>query len=1030
MSSTGKSRSRRLYDRLKSMTLPARNSPLREKYKTENNIRVIKNTPNKNKNQTYSTKHSVKKMSHRRKCATISGISSKRRREDLDNISTPSLQKTKLVRKTSHVPRSKKKRPRYNTLQRSANATVKVFIRVRPMKETRRSEISLKSDGHSNEQRFTFDRVFGSTSTQKQVFESVAMPVVQGATCGINGSIFAYGQTGSGKTHTMFGPECQYNFRGIVPRVLESIFETTKSWDKKTHISASSALNNSFPKVDSIEIIDLMDESKSERYLELVNAKANLRDRKMNIKLSLLEIYRENITDLFLQRDGERDPITNERISLPPPPTTLQLREDASLGVYSAVKAISEGLERRRVGSTTMNSRSSRSHVVLEINIEEDDELSYISTGRRRCTKSRLHLVDLAGSERQCDTDTRGVQLKEAASINKSLSTLGAVIMALVDVGDGVSKYVRYRDSKLTFLLRDSLGGNSRTCIIAAVSSEPTSASQTLSTLRFAQRAKFIKNKPKKLQEVLSATTKLAQETNVTSLNCDVEKQKNTIANVDILAAQRALIKVLKERIQLLEQNKNLSLQAETEGRLKIRQEKLESLVKSFIQQHAIKDGQAVTAAETGHEAAQLELTIEKEARQAERNEAILLLEQSVGSVEELQKQHVAYRRMVKRILGTDEIETINEYMEKHNIDNIDITMNKDSIQVLSSSQNETSHNKDGQSNLVLKTSVNSKVELEVRNSESKINASTGETLSSEPPVWQRVFAPWKLMRTSSESNKVTDKGNVTSFRNMESSNIVTDELCMLKECLQMAAEDNQAMWQRHQKLKNHLERQLGVRNVALAMHRNKLKNQTDQLSEIQGKATDCFGKQPMINSNTSNRKINTPNTRNRLRRKLGHRDSDGRNLRYKRSRYAPNSAHKDSTRSPEWSLNSNKGRFVGLATALTHEHKMTDKTGNETIITSSLGMTGLFAGMGQRARAFAAQFTTSADQKETQSSSSEDQTESEQFSPKYLDDDDDDDFVPVVGVSGKQSDENESRQKVVSNLGKLMASPRISTID
>ena len=194
------------------------------------------------------------------------------------------------------------------------------------------------------------------------------------------------------------------------------------------------------------------------------------------VKSSYLEIYNEQVTDL-----------------LDPSSVNLHVREDMKKGVYveklieeniSGVKAMIEmimrGSRNRHVGSTAMNKESSRSHSVLTTTIESktmNDE------GVWQMRSSRFHIIDLAGSERNKLTNAQGERLKEAGAINKSLTTLGIVINSLVEISEGKSRHVHYRDSKLTYLLKDSLGGNSKTLMIANVTPVSASANETLSTL-------------------------------------------------------------------------------------------------------------------------------------------------------------------------------------------------------------------------------------------------------------------------------------------------------------------------------------------------------------------------------------------------------------------------------------------------------------------------------------------------------------------------------------------------------------------
>ncbi|XP_050370950.1 kinesin-like protein KIN-12E [Argentina anserina] len=339
---------------------------------------------------------------------------------------------------------------------------VQVIIRVRPLNS---NEISVQGHdkcirqessqtitwtGHP-ESRFTFDIVADENVTQEQLFKVAGLPMVDNCMIGYNSCMFAYGQTGSGKTHTMLG-DIEGGTRrhsvncGMTPRVFEYLFS------------------------------------------RIQKEKEAGKDEKLKFicKCSFLEIYNEHILDLL-------DPLSNN----------LQIREDIKKGVYvenlkevevtsarDVIQQLIQGAANRKVAATNMNRASSRSHSVFTCIIESNRECQGVTHHRF----ARLNLVDLAGSERQKSSGAEGERLKEATNINKSLSTLGLVIMNLVNMSNGKSLHVPYRDSKLTFLLQDSLGGNAKTIIIANISPSSCCSLETLSTLKFAQRAKFIKN--------------------------------------------------------------------------------------------------------------------------------------------------------------------------------------------------------------------------------------------------------------------------------------------------------------------------------------------------------------------------------------------------------------------------------------------------------------------------------------------------------------------------------------------------------
>eukprot|EP00095_Tigriopus_kingsejongensis_P009941 maker-scaffold981_size73921-snap-gene-0.13 protein:Tk09941 transcript:maker-scaffold981_size73921-snap-gene-0.13-mRNA-1 annotation:"hypothetical protein CAPTEDRAFT_151173" len=318
------------------------------------------------------------------------------------------------------------------------------------------STLNLKDPGAAPKN-FTFDGVYGTDSTTENIYNDVGYTLVEGVLEGYNGTVFAYGQTGCGKSFSMQGIKDPQSQRGIIPRSFEHIF-------------------------------DSIDSSENMKYL---------------VHASYLEIYNEDIHDLLGSDVTKR----------------LELKEHPDKGVY--VKDISmhpvnnvaacevlmdQGWKNRATGSTKMNAESSRSHSIFTINIEMMDTAMQ---GEQHIRKGKLNLVDLAGSERQAKTEATGERLKEATKINLSLSALGNVISALVD---GKSKHIPYRDSKLTRLLQDSLGGNTKTLMVACLSPADNNYDETLSTLRYANRAKNIKNKPKINEDPKDAMLREYQE--------------------------------------------------------------------------------------------------------------------------------------------------------------------------------------------------------------------------------------------------------------------------------------------------------------------------------------------------------------------------------------------------------------------------------------------------------------------------------------------------------------------------------------
>ncbi|KAM9752203.1 kinesin-like protein KIF3B [Menidia menidia] len=354
-----------------------------------------------------------------------------------------------------------------------SSESVKVVVRCRPMNEKERAsgfermvsvdvklgQILVRNprEASSHPKVFTFDSVYDWNSKQIDLYDETFRPLVDSVLLGFNGTIFAYGQTGTGKTYTMEGVRNDPERRGVIPNSFEHIF---------THISRS----------------------QNQQYL---------------VRASYLEIYQEEIRDL-LSKDQSR------RLELRERPDTGVYVKDLSSFVTKSAREIEHvmnvGNQNRSVGATNMNEHSSRSHAIFLITVE-CSELGV--DGENHIRVGKLNLVDLAGSERQAKTGAQGERLKEATKINLSLSALGNVISALVD---GRSSHIPYRDSKLTRLLQDSLGGNARTVMVANIGPASYNVEETLTTLRYANRAKNIKNKPRVNEDPKDALLREFQE--------------------------------------------------------------------------------------------------------------------------------------------------------------------------------------------------------------------------------------------------------------------------------------------------------------------------------------------------------------------------------------------------------------------------------------------------------------------------------------------------------------------------------------
>uniref|UniRef100_A0A7N8WQA5 Kinesin-like protein n=1 Tax=Mastacembelus armatus TaxID=205130 RepID=A0A7N8WQA5_9TELE len=417
------------------------------------------------------------------------------------------------------------------------------------------------------EKAFTYDYVFDPTAEQEEVFNTAVSPLLCGLFKGYHATVLAYGQTGSGKTFSMGGTytSAQENDPsvGVIPRVIRRIFEERK---KRT-------------------------------------------DCEFYLSVSYLEIYNEDILDLLCTSKDK---------------PTISIREDPKDGikivgltekqVFSAdemVGCLELGNSARTVGSTAMNAASSRSHAIFTVTLEQRKTIDKIDS-----VVSKLHLVDLAGSERQKKTKAEGDRLKEGISINRGLLSLGNVISAL---GDESKKnaFVPYRDSKLTRLLQDSLGGNSHTLMIACVSPADSNMEETINTLRYADRARKIKNKP--------------------------------IVNIDPRAAEMSRLKQQVQELQVM--------LLHARGGVAPVPEPAENMTKLLEKNRALQDENNKLSRELSEAAGQTALMFEKIIMSEQENEKLQ------SKLEQLQ-HHAACTVDLEKVLETLEDQELKENVE------------------------------------------------------------------------------------------------------------------------------------------------------------------------------------------------------------------------------------------------------------------------------------------------------------------------------------------------------------------------------
>ncbi|XP_010557298.1 PREDICTED: kinesin-like protein KIN-5A [Tarenaya hassleriana] len=448
-------------------------------------------------------------------------------------------------RSPCHTPRSLDKSTRdlrgaelnsssSNKNDKDKGVNIQVIVRCRPLNSEerrlqtpvlitcneRKREVAVAQNiaGKQIDRTFVFDKVFGPTSQQKDLYHQAVSPIVFEVLDGYNCTIFAYGQTGTGKTYTMEGGARKKNGEiptdaGVIPRAVKQIFDIL--------------------------------EAQSAEY---------------SVKVSFLELYNEELTDLLAPEETKS---SDDKSKKP-----LALMEDGKGGVFvrgleeeivctadEIYKVLEKGSAKRRTAETLLNKQSSRSHSIFSVTIHTKE---CTPEGEEIIKSGKLNLVDLAGSENISRSGAREGRAREAGEINKSLLTLGRVINALVEH----SGHIPYRESKLTRLLRDSLGGKTKTCVIATISPSVHCLEETLGTLDYAHRAKNIKNKPEVNQKMMKSAIMKDLYSEIERLKQEVyaAREKNGIyIPKERYVQEEAEKKAMAERIEQME--------VETEGK-------------------------------------------------------------------------------------------------------------------------------------------------------------------------------------------------------------------------------------------------------------------------------------------------------------------------------------------------------------------------------------------------------------------------------------------------------------------------------
>ncbi|CCH45771.1 Kinesin heavy chain [Wickerhamomyces ciferrii] len=452
------------------------------------------------------------------------------------------------IKRNSSVLRSKRMSQEVNN--------IKVVARFRPLNNQEMNAENLSSSPSSsssssvefldpeslsiNNEFYTFDKVFDPQCSQSMIFDYSVAQTVDDLFKGYNGAVLAYGQTGSGKSYTMMGSSIdEEDSKGIIPRISDLIFQRISQGDENIEYTLS---------------------------------------------VSYMEIYMENIRDL-LSPDFQNS-------------LNLTVHEDKTSGVHvrnlnkiyigssqELYSALKRGSELRATASTEMNVESSRSHAIFQLDLTQVNQLDGATK------KSKLFLVDLAGSEKVSKTGASGQTLEEAKKINSSLSSLGNVINALTD---SKSTHIPYRDSKLTRILQESLGGNSRTSLIINCSPSILNLQETISTLRFGTRAKKIKNKAHVNTEP-SSLEMMKQIENLKLINEQQEfKNKELLNELELWKSGSRSNGPTDEEIAIQKQNED-SKNKETDLIIQSLNERVMKFTEIFSQTPTLQLGSQVT---------------------------------------------------------------------------------------------------------------------------------------------------------------------------------------------------------------------------------------------------------------------------------------------------------------------------------------------------------------------------------------------------------------------------------------------------
>ncbi|KAI9294843.1 kinesin-domain-containing protein [Neoconidiobolus thromboides FSU 785] len=464
--------------------------------------------------------------------------------------SSPSLKGSNiqgLQGQSSIAPNSKKRKAEFESQEKGIECPIQVYIRCRGGHQHTGNKIGTELIGNSelqckegnsrhSEIKFKFDQIFNPHICQEAIFNEVALPMIDEALCGLNSTLFAYGQTGTGKTYTMEGALGQIGIlpetnAGIIPRVLHQLYK----------------------RLDSMEL-----------------------PSKYVIKISMLEIYNEEIYDLLSIKDATKpnskiilNKVSNQDLII------KGLTEKIANTPDEAIEFLRQGSNIRHTASTKLNKSSSRSHSIYTINIKVNKK----TEASDHFINGKLYLVDLAGSEDISRSGTEKVQAAEAGKINRSLLTLGKIIKGLSEKSTSGLVKLPFRESKLTRILEDSLGGGTKTRMIATISLLENDLKETINTLKYATQAKYIKNKPKHNVTIDETALYIEYKNENMMLKDDLKdnREKNGVylskAKHDKIVETMKALSSDKSRLETFNQDFEAKLREERELRFRIEDE-------------------------------------------------------------------------------------------------------------------------------------------------------------------------------------------------------------------------------------------------------------------------------------------------------------------------------------------------------------------------------------------------------------------------------------------------------------------------